>query len=56
MWTAAAGGAVATMTIEGGDTISIPAGESISGEPEGVLLAPTFVFTGTVSYFVDYHI
>jgi len=50
---ATAGDTAATMTINGGSTISIPAGRSLTIEPKGNLTAPTIVFTGTTAYFVE---
>lgn len=52
--------AAATLTINGGDTITIPYGatDSVSSEltiePRGNLTDPTLVFTGTTAYFVEY--
>lgn len=43
-----------TMTINGGQTITIPAGTSITIAPKANLVAPTIVFTGTASYFVEF--
>lgn len=42
-----------SMTINGGDSIPIPAGTSIAFTPQGNLVAPTLVFTGTDSYAVE---
>ena len=43
-----------TLTINGGDSIVIPAGSSISIEPKGNLVAPTIVFSsGVTSYIVE---
>lgn len=50
---ATAGDTAATMTINGGATISIPAGRSLTIEPKGNLTAPTIVFAGTTAYFVE---
>lgn len=44
----------ATMTINGGQTIVIPPGASITITPKANLVAPTIVFTTTVSYFVEF--
>lgn len=52
--TAAATAAGASMTINGGDSIPIPANFGFAFEPRGNLTDPTFVFTGTDSYFVEY--
>jgi hypothetical protein len=47
----AAGG---TVTINGGDSIVIPAGASISISPKGNLQAPTIVFSaGVTSYVIE---
>lgn len=43
-----------TLTINGGDSVVIPAGSAIGIEPKGNLIAPTIVFSGGVtSYFVE---
>lgn len=43
-----------TLTIDGGDSVTIPAGSAISIEPKGNLIAPTIVFSGGVTaYFVE---
>jgi hypothetical protein len=42
-----------TMTINGGDSVVIPASSAIGIAPKGNLVAPTLVFTGTTSYFVE---
>lgn len=39
-------------TIDGGATIPIPPGVGINVEPDGNLVAPTIVFTGTDSYLI----
>lgn len=44
----------ATMTINGGATITIPAGAALTILPRANLTAPTLVFTGTASYFVEF--
>lgn len=44
----------ASMTINGGQTITIPAGTSITITPRANLTAPTLVFTSTASYFVEF--
>lgn len=52
--------AAATLTINGGDTITIPYGStdsvssSITIEPKGNLTDPTLIFTGTDSYFIEF--
>lgn len=43
-----------TLTINGGSTITVPAAQSLTIEPKGMLVTPTLVFTGTASYFVEY--
>lgn len=40
-----------SLTINGGQ--SVPISGSFSLAPEGLLIAPTIVFTGTTSYFVE---
>lgn len=51
----ALGGAGAgSVTINGGASIPIPAGTPWSLEPKGNLVSPTFVFTGTQSFTVEY--
>lgn len=52
--TAVAGASGATMTINGGSTVTIPALTSITIEPKGNLTAPSLVFTSTTGYFVEY--
>lgn len=42
-----------TLTINGGPSVPIPAGISINIEPLGNVVAPTLVFTGTDSYFIE---
>jgi len=51
--TATGGTSAASFTINGGDTITVPADMSIEVTPRGNLSAPTIVFTGTASYFVE---
>ena len=52
--------AAATLTINGGDTITIPystankTGSSVTITPKGNLVQPTLTFTDTASYFVEY--
>jgi hypothetical protein len=48
-----AGGSGATITINGGDTITVPADTPFGIPINGRLTAPTIVFTGTTSYFVE---
>lgn len=43
-----------TAVINGGNTITVPAGQSVTFEPKGNLITPTIVFTGTASYIVEY--
>lgn len=52
--TATAGASGATMTINGGGTITIPALSSITICPKANLVDPTIVMTNTVSYFVEH--
>lgn len=42
-----------TITINGGATITLPIGVAISIAPNGNLVSPTIVFTGTSTYFVE---
>lgn len=42
-----------SFTINGGTSIPIPAGVSVNIEPLANLVAPTIVFTGTDSYFIE---
>lgn len=44
----------ASMTINGGQTITIPAGTALTITPRANLTAPTLVFTSTASYFVEF--
>lgn len=44
----------ATVTIDGGDSITLPADTTWVANPEGNLVGPTVVFTDTRSYFVDW--
>jgi hypothetical protein len=50
---AAAVSSGATVQINGGDTVPVPENMSIEVIPRGNLVAPTIVFTGTASYFVE---
>lgn len=52
--TATGGTSAASMTINGGATITIPANQAIDFSPRAQLVAPSFVFTSTVSYVVEY--
>ena len=54
LWSATAGAAAATVTIDAGDSITIPAGQALTGEPEQTLKNPTFVFTATTAYYIEY--
>lgn len=49
-----ASGAGATITINGGASIPVPTGGVVDSEPWGNLTSPTYVFTGTTAYFVEY--
>lgn len=51
---ASAQGADASVAINGGDPIMVRDGKDMTINPEGQLIAPTVVFTGTVSYFIDW--
>lgn len=42
-----------SFTINGGSTITLPAGISLNIEPKGNLVAPTIIFTGTNTYFIE---
>lgn len=42
-----------SFTINGGTSIPVPANVGISIEPKGNIVAPTIVFSGTDSYFVE---
>lgn len=42
-----------TITINGGQTITLPIGVAVSISPKGNVVAPTIVFTGTSTYFVE---
>ena len=54
MYSAAAGAVDATIVVNSGDTITIPAGESFTATPEGTLVDPTIVFTDTAAYYISY--
>lgn len=47
-------GGAATLTINGGDTVTAPAGAQAGSGVEGQLIAPTLVFTGTASFWVEW--
>lgn len=49
-----ADGGPVTMTIAGGNTISLPAGASIAVEPRGQLTDPTIVLTGPAVYTIEH--
>ncbi len=51
--TAIAGGGGATITINAGPSITVPAGGSMAISPNGQVVAPTIVFTGTASYVIE---
>lgn len=42
-----------SMTINGGSSIPIPANVSINIDIQGTLVAPTLVFTGTDTFFIE---
>ncbi len=42
-----------SFTINGGDSIPVPANASIEIQPLGNVTSPTIVFSGTDSYFVE---
>ena len=52
-WSARSTLAGATITIDGGDSIPTRGG-SVGGEPHGSLVNPTFVFTNTDAYYIEY--
>ena len=52
-WSARSTLAGATVTINGGDAIPTKGG-SVGGDPNGVLTDPTFVFTNTDAYYIEY--
>lgn len=43
-----------SFTINGGASVPIPANAGVALQPVGNLVAPSIVFTGTDSYFVEY--
>jgi hypothetical protein len=45
--------AAGSFTINGGASIPIPAGVSINVEPLANITAPTIIFTGSDSYFIE---
>lgn len=49
-----AGGSGATVAINSGDTITIPANVSLAIDPGANLVDPVVVFTGTAAYFVEF--
>lgn len=51
--TASAIGVNGTVTINGGDTITIRAGSTFQYEPNGNLVAPTIVFSANLDWFVE---
>lgn len=42
-----------SFTINAGDSVPVPANSSIEVNPNGNLVAPTVIFTGTDSYFIE---
>jgi hypothetical protein len=50
----AATGSPATIIVNGGNTITIPAGTAVDWQPRGVLNASTIVFDSTAGYVVEY--
>lgn len=44
----------ATLTIDGGDAVIIPANTTLSMDMQGVLVAPVLAFVGTDAYYVDW--
>lgn len=42
-----------SFTINGGDSIPVPADVGLTVKPDGFLISPTITFTGTVAYFVE---
>lgn len=50
---ATAGGGGGSIVIDGGDTITLAAGQAFDVPLRGVLVAPTIVFTGTTVFFVE---
>lgn len=42
-----------SFTINGGASVPVPANSSIEIQPNGQLVAPTIIFSGTDSYFVE---
>jgi hypothetical protein len=51
--TASAIGTDGTITINGGDTVTIRAGSTFSYEPNGNLVNPTIVFSANLDWFVE---
>jgi hypothetical protein len=49
-----ASGSGGSVTINGGASITVPTGGVILSSPYGSCISPTYVFTGTTSYFVEY--
>lgn len=49
----AGGDADGSLSINGGDAVIIPAGQAITVSPQGNLVSPLIVFTGTSSYFIE---
>ena len=46
-------GSAGSMSINGGDSIPIPANTQVTLEPVGNLVDPTITFVGTDSFFVE---
>lgn len=47
-------GGAGTVTIDGGDTITIRTGGTIALNPQGNLVNPTIVMSGTIDYMIEY--
>lgn len=43
-----------SIAVNGGAAIALPHGASLTIQPRGNLIAPSIVFTGTTTYFVEY--
>ena len=53
-WQAACNDIGAKVVIDNGDNINIPEAGTVNGVPFGTLVAPTFEFITTTSYFIEY--
>lgn len=42
-----------SFTINGGDTITVPSGVAFNIQPNGNLVDPTFIFTGTNTFIIE---